>query len=207
MKTKNIKTFLTMAITIAIAGTSSAQVFTGGITGGVSTGAVKIENTGNKFTDVIQGNGIYGYEAGLFAKVNLGPFYIKPMALYTFGTGNVSSSSSPQSTTNFNLYKIETPLMLGLKIIGPLSIEGGPVYNYIIQSTTNFSDNEVSLANSGIGYRVGAAAELGRILLNLSYQGVTYNAMGTDYSKVVFKEPYKLVFGVGIKLGKVKDKD
>jgi hypothetical protein len=197
MKTKS-KLYLNLLAGVVFIFSGKAQV-TGGIVGGVSTGAVKIENVGKGLKDVLQGNNILGFEAGIFAKLNLSVFYIKPMALYNFSTGNINSTTEANSgqTINFMMHRLETPLLFGFKIIGPLSVEAGPVYNYIIKS----NDMTESIAQgSGIGYRVGLGLEIKRLLINASYGGVTVNSNGLN--NATFKEPYKIVFSLGFKLHK-----
>src|ERR1700740_3066753 len=89
MKTK-FKRLAVACILFIIVSSSNAQIFGGGIVGGVTTSAVKIEDIGDRFTDVIKGNALYGFEAGVFAKLQLRPFYVKAMGLYNFNSGNVT---------------------------------------------------------------------------------------------------------------------
>lgn len=197
-----MKTKLFLASLLFTALSASSQTFSGGIIAGVSTSAVKIENTDEQFTNVLNGNNIQGFEAGAFAKLMLGSVYLKPMGLYDFSSGQIRSENEPAQNSNFTMHRIETPVLFGIRILKPLSIEGGPVYNYIIESTTTNSD--ISIAqNSGLGYRIGLALEIKRLLISGSYSGLTINSEGNN--KTTFKEPYKIIFGLGIKLGKIED--
>jgi hypothetical protein len=201
MRTR-LKLFLGIATVILFTLSANAQVFSGGIVAGASTGAVRIEHSGEGLTEVLQGNNIHSYEAGAFVRLKLGPLYVKPMALYDFSGGNISGNTNSGST-DFSMHRIETPLLFGLKLLKPLSIEAGPVYNYIISYDDRFNDNTFSVSqNRGIGYRAGIAIEIQRLLLNASYSGVTINSNGVNGT--TFKEPYKLTFGLGIKIGKLK---
>jgi hypothetical protein len=188
---------------------SKAQIFGGGVVGGISTSAVKIEDIGNKFTALIKGNDVYGFEVGAFAKLQLRPFYVKAMGLYNFNSGNVTYQTQNDNgvvtnhTNNFDFQKFEIPLLGGFEI-GILGIEAGPVYNYIVQSTSSFDANNVSIQRNGIGYRVGAVVTLGYFLAHISYEGAAYYSSNID--NATFKEPYKLVFGVGVKFGNKKEK-
>jgi len=211
MKT-NMKTklFFNLAVLFIFTGSIKAQIFSCGIVGGVSTSAVRIEKVGNQLTDVLQGNNIYGFETGVYAKVKILRFYIKPMGLYNFSMGDIKNQNESNSTqaSSFSMQRLEAPLLFGFRIIGPLSIEAGPVYNYIIQFNNKFNDNNINNGNniniaqsSGIGYRVGLALEIKRLLIYASYSGVTINSKGLN--SATFKEPYKMVFGLGIKIGKL----
>jgi hypothetical protein len=200
MKTK-IKHLAIACILLVITSTTNAQIFGGGIVAGVSTSSVKIEDIGNKFTSLIKGNSLYGFEAGVFAKLKLGPFYIKAMGLYNFNSGNVTYQTDDNGvivnhTNNFSFQKFEIPLMGGIGI-GPLGIEAGPVYNYVIQATNNFDANSVSIQRNGIGYRAGAVLTIGWFLMHVSYEGAAYYS--SNIANATFKEPSKLVFGIGIK--------
>jgi hypothetical protein len=205
MKTK-IKQIAIAFILLAGTSTSNAQIFGGGLVGGVSTSAVKIQDIGDKFTDIIKGNDVYGFEGGVFAKLQLRPFYIKAMGLYNFNSGSVTYQSQENGTTvnhtnDFSFQKLEVPLLGGFEI-GPVGIEAGPVYNYILQSTDDFNSNNVSIQRNGLGYRVGAVVTIGWFLMHLSYEGAAYYS--SDASRATFKEPYKLVFGIGVKIGNNK---
>ncbi len=200
MKTKIKYIVIVSALLFGIS-TTKAQVFGGGIVGGISTTAVSIDDVGTKFTSVIKGNSLYGFEVGAFAKLQFKPFYLKAMGLYNFSSGNVNYQTQENgtvvnNTNNFSFQKFEVPVMGGIEL-GPLGIEAGPVYNYVIQSTTNFSTNNVNIQRNGLGYRVGAVLTLGSFLMHISYEGAAYYS--SDINNSTFKEASKLVFGIGIK--------
>ncbi len=186
---------------LALAIGAKAQFIKGGFQGGVVTGPVKIENIDNRFTDVINGDNVYGFEAGVFLKAQVGPLYIKPMALYGFRYGDVTytpnGESAPQNT-NFTMHKVEVPVMLGVKFLGPFFAEAGPAYNYIFGITNQFGNNTVNVTQKALGYRVGVGAELGPVILSVNYGGATYAFSG---DRATFREPHKLIFGLGIASG------
>ncbi len=180
--------------------TSNAQTkFSGGIIGGLTMGAVEINDLGQAFSDNIEGD-MYGIEAGVYAKLLLNPFYIKPMALYNFRSGSVdyNDASNTSRSTDITLHKVEIPVLLGLHIVGPLNIEAGPVYNYIISVTDKYNSQTVDLGRNGFGYRVGANMEVASLTVGLSYQGASYSS---GSGNATFYEPYKIVLGLGIRLG------
>jgi hypothetical protein len=198
---------ITMALALAaLALCTQAQVsLRGGIAGGVITGPVRLENIGNSFTNVINGNDINGFELGFMAKAQLGPLYLKPMALYGMRYGKVTyNTADGQQTTNFNMNKVEIPVLVGIRFLGPLYIEAGPSYNYIFNLTDKYNSNSLQVNQTAMGYRIGLGAELGPLLLSVNYGGVTYKG---DNSKTTFREPYKLIFGLGILFGGDIDRD
>ncbi|MGZ3863020.1 MAG: hypothetical protein ACXVPN_04390 [Bacteroidia bacterium] len=202
MKTTTIKKVL-VAIAACFALSISAQTgLRGGVVGGILTGPVEINNLGNRFTDVVNGNNITGFEAGVFLKPQLGFIYLKPEALYQFANGSVNYYStvegSGQQTTTFTIHKVEFPVLLGINLPGPFYLEAGPSYNYVLSLTDKYNDHTLAVNQSALGYRVGVGAELGPLVLSVNMAGATYMASNT---KATFKEPYKFIFGVGFIFG------
>ncbi len=204
-KIKSVVEFFLIASLVMIAfmiSTAKGQALTGGITAGVSTGSIKITEIPGSFTNVIEGNNIWGFNAGAFAKLSLSPFYVKPQLLLSYRHGMVDVDQVETAGTeqeSFTMDKLEIPLLFGLHIIGPLSIEAGPVYNYVLHATDNFGGTDVTVKKSGLGFRGGAAADLGRLNLFVHYQGIT-NSSGSD-DIATYKSPNELIFGIGIGLG------
>ena len=183
--------------------TVSAQSLTGGITAGVSTGSVKITDIPDGFINVIKGNNITGFNAGVFAKLSISPFYIKPQLLlnYRHGSLDVYKSDASIGSNDFSMEKLEIPLIFGFKILGPLNLEAGPLYNYILNSTNDFNGTDVQLSKSGLGYRAGASLDFGKLNLYVHYQGITNNS-GSSTDVSTYQSPYELIFGLGLNLGK-----
>lgn len=195
---KHLRYIILLAALICFASVASAQV-SGGIAGGVSTGAVNISNLDTTFEGAIEGSNLIGFEAGAFLQFSIGPLYIRPQVMYNFRTGEVSyNSQQTHQTSDFSIHKFEAPVFIGLKIIGPLSIEAAPVYNYLISVTEQYGNNNVQISRSGLGYRAGIALDMKSIFINLNYQGVTYD-LAENHAR--FKEPYKITLGIGIRLG------
>ncbi len=175
-----------------------AQSFTTGITAGISTTSVNFSDIGNNVTNSIKGKNIMGFEAGLFERLNIGPVFIKPMLLvsYQSGTVNFYNNDGSVNSSKFNYGKVEVPLLFGLKILGMLRIEAGPVYNWIYTKQIE-KDNSIKVDPSGLGYRVGANVEFAFLNLGLAYQGLT----NKSNSSTTFKSPNELIFSVAICFG------
>lgn len=196
MKTKHIL-FLTAFIP-AIYGHAQVE-FSGGLLGGINIGSVKIKHVDNAVEKTIEGKNIYGYETGLYGKLLANPFYVKSALLYNYRNGdlNYSTTSDGAITTTFSSHKIELPVLVGFHIIGPLNLEAGPVYNYIISVTEQYGSTDLSFGHNGLGYRAGAMAELGPITLGLSYSGALYNSG----NGARIEEPSRIILGLGLRLG------
>lgn len=204
-----MKKIIIIATTLLLVRVCIAQSISGGIIGGINTGPVKITDIEAEFTDVIEGENILGYEAGIFAKVRIAPFYIKPLLLYSVKDGeikyiqqNVSEIRRVERTISFRTEKLEVPLLFGMNLAGPLlSIEAGPVYNYLVDITERYNENKLEVSKNGLGYRAGLASEIGPMNLSASFQG---SASFTSTTKATYQEPYKFIFGLGFTLGNSK---
>ncbi len=67
-----------------------------------------------------------GYHIGLFGKVG-NSLYFRPELVYT-------KTKSEYDSGDFDMQKIDAPLLVGVKILGPLSVFGGPSLQYILDS-------------------------------------------------------------------------
>jgi len=190
---------LTLGMLFLALSMTAQKPITGGIIAGVGTGSVKISDIDSGFVNVIEGQNIMGYSLGVYGKGAFGPFYVRPELAYNFRTGRVRKLNNAE-TSSFNLHKFEVPLMLGLKFLGPVCVEAGPVWNYVLDATDRYNESEVDLMKSGVGYRIGAGLDFNRVFFNLGYLGATYKAQENS-DKTTFKEPYKITFNIGVRLG------
>lgn len=180
-----------------------AQSFTPGITVGVSTTSVNMSDIPNAAINSVKGNNIMGFEGGFFGRFSFGPVFIKPMVLvsYQYGTVKFNNADGTVNSPNFDYGMVEVPLLFGIRFFGFLRIEGGPVYNWIY-STQYSNENSVKVETSGLGYRVGANVEFGRVNLGLAYQGLNNTSSGS--STATFSTPNELIFSLGVCLGEKK---
>ncbi len=200
MKNKTVS-FLMIALFYSGMGLK-AQFFDGGIAAGVSTGTVKMSDMNTALINTAKGNSITGFEGGLFSRFHFTPFYLKPMALINYQSGDVNFYNKDGTTTktNFNDGKLEVPVLLGFHFLGILNVEAGPLYNWVFM--TNTSENNIKVQPSGVGYRIAANVELSRLLLGLCYQGLMNKSSGS--STTTFQVPNELIFQIALNLGKKK---
>jgi hypothetical protein len=201
-----MKTKLILIAMVGLLYTSEirAQVVQGGLLIGVSTAQVNIKDLNTSLRKDANGKSIWGMEGGVYAKLNFSPFYLKPMALASYQSGEMTLNNKDGSilTSNFNAGRFEVPVLLGLHIIGPfLSVEAGPAYNWIFYANTQ-ADGNISVTSSSIGYRLGATSELGRLVLGLAYEGIVSNSSS---STTKFEMPMELAFNIGVLLGRIKE--
>jgi hypothetical protein len=178
-------------------GSSLKAQIAGGIEGAITTSSVKISEVKNHFTDAVKGNGIMGFEGGVFLKVGLGPLYIKPKLLLDYQGGTLSyQANEAEQNVSFYAGKVVVPVLAGYKFLPVLGVEAGPVFNHLIFAKKDFNGNHIDLEKSGIGYRIGLNAELGMLNLTLSYQGIKNNGSPTSFAS--YETPNQLILGLGI---------
>lgn len=166
-----------------------------GVSGGLSTGSIRVDDIHNRGITSIEGNYITGFEAGIHVKFPACPVYVRPQVLYSRATGSVTfhGTDGTKGTTDFNISKVRVPVTIGFGIAGPLGIEASVMYDYVIGATETYGSSSVRLGRSGFGYRIGPAIDLGDMLLHVSYEGAAYMP---SPGRVSFREPYRFVFGI-----------
>jgi len=191
---KTVTALLVLGVPVGAIGQAS-----GGLAAGVGTGAVSIRNIDNQFIEAIEGRGIVGYEVGLFMKVPAGPLYLRPQLLYSRATGMVDYEEfdGDAGRSDFTIHRLQVPITLGVSILGPIGVEGAIVYNRMLHATERFGPSTIQLGRSGLGYRIGPALDLDPLVLHLSYEGAAYSS---SINRTAFREPHRLVFGLGIRL-------
>lgn len=139
-----------------------------------------------------------GYEASIFARLNIQRFYIQPAFSWQYTQGEIrfnipTGSDSPslpngfifqnEGTPNLITYKAATlvvPVMIGYYIIkeGPfaLSLMLGPnlKYNYKTHYSTNLTDQARKFEDDntpfGLGLATGVGVSIGRLFFDFNYE-------------------------------------
>ena len=110
-----------------------------------------------------------GYHIGAYGKIDLLLFYLQPEIQFT-------KINSGFLDKNIGLSKIEAPILLGYKILGPLSVFAGPSFQYILNEDlegTTLTDIE---ENFTVGLQIGTRISFGRFGLGVRYErGFTNN--------------------------------
>ncbi len=167
-----------------------------GVTGEITTTSVKIKNIPNSFVSTVNGDKITGYAGGLYLKLKVGPVYAKPKFLISHQSGitDVVFMDEHNGQVTISVTRLEIPVLFGLKIIGPLSVEGGPVYNRLLSATKDYGGYNIELQKTGLGYRVGANLQFSIIGLNVAYQGIKNDGSGF----ASYETPNQLIFGASL---------
>ncbi len=103
-----------------------------------------------------------GFHIGVFGKFGR-RVYFKPELVYT-------NTKSSYNSGDFKMQKLDAPLLVGLKIIGPLSVFAGPSFQYIID--TEFEDLKISDIENDIsmGLNFGVGVNINKIGIDLRYE-------------------------------------
>ncbi|MFI5150194.1 MAG: hypothetical protein ACHQRM_10720 [Bacteroidia bacterium] len=170
-----------------------------GIVIGASTSSVKLSDFKNTAVMAASGQGIKGFEGGVYAKLGAGPLYIKPMLLagYQAGQLNINYQDGSMKHADFKDGKMQVPVLFGLRLFHLVGLEAGPVYNWMFGASEN-ADGGLHLEQSGLGYWVGANVLLGALQVGLAYQGLTN--ISSSPSTATYKSPDELILDISIRL-------
>lgn len=160
-----MKTFKTLILAVFLVSTaviSNAQNGTGlGIRGGLNYNANGdyFESIGDNAQDP---DGNVGYHIGVFGKIG-SKFYFKPELVYT-------NTKSSYDNDDFKMQKLDAPMLVGAKIIGPLSVFAGPSFQYILDSKfAGISIDDIDKEFS-VGLNFGIGFNLNKLGIDLRYE-------------------------------------
>ncbi len=103
-----------------------------------------------------------GYHIGVFGKIGT-KLYFRPELVYT-------ATKSEYDNADFDMTKIDAPLLVGLKIIGPLSVFAGPSLQYILDTEYNGITIDDIENDFSLGLNFGVAVNFNKIGLDLRYE-------------------------------------
>ena len=181
-----------------------AQSASFGIKGGLNYGATgEYENFSSVIGDastIENGKEKTGYHLGLYGKLELMGIFLQPELVYT-------KLSTEYSEFDYNINKIDAPVLLGLNVLGPLSIKGGPSFQYILSNKIENSDLSISDVENEItmGYQIGAGLNLGRLGFDVRYEGAlkennAFGDMAADNNFKIDSRPSQWVLSLMFRL-------
>ncbi|MBK5210342.1 MAG: outer membrane beta-barrel protein [Flavobacteriaceae bacterium] len=130
----------------------------------------ELSEFGDETTQIYKndGKGKSGYNVGIYGKIGLGPIYLRPELVYTKTTSEYTLNTGGKE--DYKIARLDMPVLVGLKLIGPLSVFAGPAFQYTL--TNDFKDIEYDRIDNDftVGFNFGAAVELGRLGLDVRYE-------------------------------------
>ena len=139
-----------------------------------------------------------GYHLGLFGKIG-DQLYFRPELIYT-------STKSDYGNDSFKMQKLDAPMLVGLKVLGPISVFGGPSFQYILES--KFGDVTVNDVKNDftVGLNFGIGLNFNKVGIDLRYERgfneneatfLNNNGIGTSR---IDTRPDQLILGLSLEL-------
>ncbi|SNR35921.1 outer membrane beta-barrel protein [Lutibacter flavus] len=152
-----------------------------------------------------EGKGKSGFNVGFYGKLDLGPIFVRPEIVYTQTTSEYEFNSLIE---DYKLSKIDVPVLVGLKLIGPLNVFAGPAFQYILDNDLNGINISDVKNDFSVGVNVGASVEFGRIGIDVRYErGLSENEANWSNAGETFtldSRPEQLIFSLSYSLSKDK---
>lgn len=134
-------------------------------------------NSNGKLTEIIsdtqtnlidnKGAGKSGFNIGFYGKLDLGELYIRPELVYTKTTSEYELNSQLE---DYKLSKLDVPVLLGIKLFGPINVFAGPAFQYILDNDLKGLKFENVKNDFSVGLNIGAGIELGKLGIDIRYE-------------------------------------
>ncbi len=177
-----------------------------GIKGGISYNTNgELKEFVNETETIInnKGSAKTGFNIGFYGKLDLGPIYLRPELVYTKTTSEYELNSQ---TEDYKISKLDMPVLVGLKLIGPLNIFAGPAFQYYLNNDLKGIAISDVKNDFTIGINIGATVEFGRIGIDVRYErGFNENeASWTNSGKnfTLDSRPEQIIFNLSYRLSK-----
>ena len=164
-----------------------------------------IHQTGNNFENITTGaKDKAGFHVGMWTKFRVLGFYIRPEIVYTELNNTYDRNSvNNRNDADLKTKKIDIPLLIGTKVIGPLHIFAGPSFQYIIDSDFKINNVDNLKTNDfSVGLQLGAGLQLGKIGLDVRWEKGFSNKLGgrfVDTNFNVDNRPNQIIFGLSFR--------
>lgn len=144
-----------------------------------------------------------GYHVGVWSKFKFSNLFLKPELVYT----QIEKEYSSIANETIKTKKIDVPIVLGTKVLGPLYVFGGPAFQYILENDFSVRTSEVAIKDFTVGLNLGAGIEFGKIGLEVRWEkGLTQDDKAKIISNlntndfVIDNRPNQLIFSLKLKL-------
>ncbi|WP_033955924.1 outer membrane beta-barrel protein [Psychroserpens jangbogonensis] len=103
-----------------------------------------------------------GYHVGVFGKIGNRLFF-RPELVYT-------ATKSSYDSDDFSMKKIDAPLLIGAKVLGPVSVFAGPSLQYILDTEFDGIDINDVENDFSIGLNFGIGLNINKVGIDLRYE-------------------------------------
>ncbi len=190
--------------------TSAAMAQNGfGVKGGLNyadNGEMTYTDVTGAGQDILEGGeSKMGYHFGVFYQANLLGFFLRPELVYTT---TKSTYQFNQQESDYDVSKIDLPILVGTKVFGPVKLFAGPSLQYIVKNDfEGFELGDVA-EEFTIGAQLGAGIQLGKLGLDVRYERALkeneaefLSLSGSNAGpKRVDTRPSQIIFGLSLDL-------
>ena len=204
--------FLMLCIAIILPFSSiNAQFITAGFRLGLNNSMdmddLKLTIADKQAFSLAMNNSNFGYHFAGLVRVKLGPLFLQPELVFNSNTFDVSWKEVGKSAVNIGKQKfqyLEIPVLAGLKL-GPIRLNAGPSGHLFLNKTGDLfkiNNYDVNFSGLTLGYTGGVGLDIGKIMIDLRYDGNFSGNNGTvNFIKdfAVSNRPPKIIASVGFK--------
>ena len=178
---------------------ANAQFFQIGLKAGVNFASLAMDditgiNTGNDVYDLVTGETVTGYQAGLMPRINVAMHFVQTQVYFNTSGGVVEQvfQNGTKELLEVKFNRVDIPLLVGLKL-GPARINAGQVGSAMISSVNDLTvisqDLETLTGSLTWGYQAGVGLDLfKKIAIDARYEGSlskygdSFNVGGIDHT-------------------------
>ena len=134
-----------------------------------------IENISNKIDNYdLDIKNSTGFQFGVFTEIDLISFYIRPELNLIFSKSKNAAAYSLDEGINIaeHSYKsseIQLPIIFGYKVLGPISVFGGPSFKYNLSNSSNFNLEDIKDKYT-LSLLLGSRVKIRSISVGLRYE-------------------------------------
>nr|WP_299384075.1 outer membrane beta-barrel protein [Allomuricauda sp.] len=164
-----------------------------------------VGTVGDAAQNITEGaEGKTGYHFGFWGKLDFPKLYLRPEIVYT----KTKSTYQVQGNSNdYDVSKLDVPVLLGYKLVGPLHVFAGPAFQYTLSNDLGDLDIDDVESDFTVGLNAGIGVNIGRLGLDVRYErGFSENEAQligdniADISGRVDSRPSQVIFSASLKL-------
>lgn len=162
---------------------------TTGIKFGANLSQIKSDGKGQAYFENDETRSV-GFTGGVFARFG-NKFFIQPEIMISTKGGKLTVFESAlfdtKKTIDYRSTYLDFPVLVGGKIGDVVRLNVGPVATFLINQDGKFKDNfneenEPAFSKAILGYQAGVGFDIGRINLDMRYEGNVNDVFNIDYN-------------------------
>ncbi|OJW68573.1 MAG: hypothetical protein BGO68_02295 [Candidatus Amoebophilus sp. 36-38] len=138
-----------------------------------------------------------GYQLGGIARINLPIIYIQPELLFSDSSAKYHSQNQ---THTLNYKKIDAPIMVGIKFLGLIRFQLGPIFSFLLAAKDDNTDIAANYSKLTTGYQAGLGIDIYKFLIDLKFES-SFSKFGDKLDEMPAEHIESLlILSVGINL-------